>query len=124
MPRDVQAPTLVKSDELDGEERLDKSVNGLAKLIRDLKEGALAGLSKAKVAQVIGPLEAALRELSSNVPFVKKSFDEHVETRIEKAKVEIYGRMEQTVRRAGLAALAEKEGSPLLLEGPEEEGAR
>lgn len=32
--------------------------------------------------------------------------------------------MFETIRRAGLAALTEKEGSPLLLEGPEEEGAR
>ena len=119
-------PARDEKDEFSPEiqERLDKATNGLAKLIRDLEEGPLAGLSKAKAAQVLGPIKMALQELKQNVPFVKASFDEHVETRMEKAKVEIYGWMEQTIRRAGLEALAEKEGSPLLLEGPEEEGAR
>lgn len=104
------------------QERLDKATNGLAMLVRDLKEGGLAGVPKSKAAQIVGPIEMALMELRSNVPFVKKSFDEHVEARMEKAKVEIYGWMEQSVRRAGLVAIAQQEGSPIMLEGPDGAG--
>ena len=40
-------------------------------------------------------------ELSSNLPFVADSFDEHVEEKIEKAKQEVHGYMNGVLTRAG-----------------------
>lgn len=102
--------------------KIDITLVGLRQLVEDLEAGdKLPGVPKSKLAKLLKPLKDAIRELGSNLPFVAKSFDEHVEQRVEKAKAEIYGWMEQTVRRAGLEALTEREGAPLSLPAPKEE---
>lgn len=59
-------------------------------------------------------LHQALRDIEQNIPFVAKSFDEHMEQRVEKAKSEIAAHMQNAISRAGLAALEAE--PPLLLE--------
>lgn len=58
-------------------------------------------------------------ELRSNLPFVAKQFDEHMEDIVEDAKVEIHGYMTNTLQRAGMDVL--KESLPLAIEHQEEE---
>jgi len=80
----------------------------------------VAGLSKKKQDDLLGPIEKALREVKLNVPFVKKQFDEHVEETMEKAKVELHGYFNQVVQRAGFSALGASE-LPLSLEDHSDE---
>lgn len=47
----------------------------------------------------------AIQEIESNVPFIKESFDKHVETSVEKAKVEVNAYMTNQIMRAGLEKL-------------------
>jgi hypothetical protein len=87
--------------------------------LRAQREEILAATSKlSKVAQqqVVGSLSKAIQEIESNLPFVVESFNEHVETSIEKAKVEVEAYVTNTIMRAGLGALSERQQS--LIEGP------
>ena len=59
-------------------------------------------------------LALAVQELEANLPFVAKSFGEHVEKTVEKAKVEIHGYMGQVIQRAGLEHLGAQ--PPLMIE--------
>jgi len=103
----------------EGKKAMRDAKNALDLLIRDLKEGPLAGMSKAKQAEVLSKVVEAQRAIGDRLPFIENSFDEHVETRLEKAKQEIHGWMNATIQRAGLAAIAQREGQPLMLEGPD-----
>jgi hypothetical protein len=115
-----QQPGLPPRDEKDQyapevQARIDRASAALEALKNDLAAGT-TGMPKGKAAAMMEHVDTALREFRSNVPFVVKSFGEHVETRMEKAKVEIHGWMNATVQRAGLQAITQREGSPLLLE--------
>lgn len=100
--------TRIHNDEF--REKLLKTVNAL-KTQRDEITDATTKLSKKMQAVVLEPINAAIREIESNIPFLVKSFDEHMETNIEKAKVEVNAYVTSTVMRAGLAAL----GAPPIL---------
>lgn len=76
-----------------------------------------AGLTKPKRDALLAPLRRAHQHLSCNLPFVAKSFGEHMETRVEKAKVEVEAYISGAINRAGLAALAAKDGITKLLGG-------
>ena len=76
------------------------------------------GLSRPKREAVVAELTTVRQQLASNLPFVVKSHDEHMEKRVEKAKIEINAYMTQVIHRAGLNALTdgrENEVGPLLL---------
>jgi hypothetical protein len=75
---------------------------------------ATSGLTKRKQAEVAGPLNRVLQELRSNLPFVSQSFGEHMEERVEKAKVEIEAHVGNAITRAGLKALREEDVRPFL----------
>jgi hypothetical protein len=64
-----------------------------------------SGLSKAKAADLTGPIKSVIQELQLNLPFVADCFDEHVEEKIEKAKVEMHGYMTGMMMWAGMQAL-------------------
>lgn len=61
--------------------------------------------------------ENAIAQIKSNIPFVAKQFDEHVERTIEKAKIEVNAYVTNAVQRAGLRALGGGEQTPFLLGG-------
>lgn len=63
-------------------------------------------------------LRLARMQLVSNLPFIAKSFGEHMERTVEKAKVEIHGYMNSQIRAAGLEHMGAK---PLELEAPKRE---
>lgn len=71
------------------------------------------GLSKKKVEAMTAGLRSARRDLVSNLPFVADQFGEYMESRVEKAKVEVNAYMTSTIQRAGLETLG---AGPLLLE--------
>lgn len=93
------------------ERKLHATVASLEKQRDEIKD-AVSKLPKKVQEQVLGPIETAIREISSNTPFVMKSFDEHMEASIEKAKVEVNAYVTNTVMRAGLESI--QGGVPLL----------
>jgi hypothetical protein len=97
------------SDEV--KERLFRATEGVRAALREVDE---MNLPKAKAARLKRGIEVALRNIEENIPFVAKSFDEHMETRVEKAKSEIAAHMQNAVMRAVIAAL--KNEPPILIE--------
>lgn len=93
------------------EKKLKKSVAEL-EAHRDEIRTAVVKLPKKVQEQVLGPIERAITELKSNTPFVIKSFGEHMEESVERAKSEINAYVTNTVMRAGLTAL--QSGDPVL----------
>lgn len=93
------------------ERKLRATVESLEKQ-RDKIKAAVSKLPKKVQKTVLEPIETAIREIASNTPFVMKSFDEHMEVSIEKAKVEVNAYVTNTVIRAGLAAI--QGDAPLL----------
>lgn len=81
------------------------SLDELEKL-RNKIEGSK--LPKKTQSDLVDHIRMAIQEIASNVPFVKESFDKHVETSIEKAKTEVNAYMTGEVMRAGLQVLQEK----------------
>lgn len=100
--------THIHNDEF--REKLLKTVAAL-KAQRDEVTAATSKLSKKMQAEVLQPIERAIMEIESNIPFLVTSFDEHIETNIEKAKVEVNAYVTSTIVRAGLTAL----GAPPIL---------
>jgi hypothetical protein len=62
-----------------------------------------------------GRLGQARQQLTSNIPFVLEQFAEHMETTVEKAKVEVNAYVLNTIQRAGLQALGVQPGEGPLL---------
>jgi hypothetical protein len=52
-----------------------------------------------------GPDGLAIKVPNSNASFVAKSFGEHMEETVEKAKAEVHGYMTHVIQRAGLEAI-------------------
>lgn len=72
-------------------------------------------LSKTAQARVTAALDTAIREIEANLPFVVKTFNQHVEESVEKAKVEVEAYITSTIHRTGLEVLRAA-GSPLAIE--------
>ena len=96
---------------VEADETLAVSVKAIDEVIAAVHQ---SGIPKGKAAALLEPLERARRELGANLPFVMKSFGEHMEARVEKAKVEVNAYMTETIVRAGIDSLGLK--PPLLLE--------
>lgn len=94
--------TNLHSDEF--KEKLSKTVAALKQQRIEI-EAAVVGVSKKMREQLLGPINTAIREIESNIPFLVDSFSEHMETNIEKAKVEVNAYVTNTIHRAGLDAL-------------------
>ena len=84
--------------------RVQKPIRALQRLREELQANT-AGLSQKKIGHLLSAVDQAITELSSNLPFVADSFDEHVEEKIEKAKQEVHGYMNGVLTRAGVAQL-------------------
>jgi hypothetical protein len=68
-------------------------------------DAELAGLSKAKREKILERMRQAHREVSDSMPFAAKSFAEHVETTVEKAKIEVEAYVHGRIVSAGLKAI-------------------
>jgi hypothetical protein len=124
--RDGGLPGLEHRDEAhhyseEVKERLDRATEGLSATLDELDS---LGLPKAKAEKLRDRLRKAIQDITDNVPFVAKSFDEHVETRIEKAKSEIAAHMQNAITRAGIAALSQEPAPLLLFDAAKKEAKR
>lgn len=79
-----------------------KRLDQIEKLLADGK--LTAGVRN----EVLNEARMARQEIKSNLPFVEKSFAEHVEEKIETAKVEIHGYVNMALRHVGIEAIAER----------------
>lgn len=66
--------------------------------------------------ELLGFVHKAVQELQKNVPFVAKSFDEHVERTTERAKIEVHAYLARVVTQVGLKALADAPVPPIALD--------
>ena len=95
-----------KEFDQEGREAIKLTTQILRDLRTGLENGELSGLSKAKQAAVLDKLSKAEMEISKNLPFISKSFGEHMEKTVEKAKVEVHAYVNNAIQRAGLDAIA------------------
>lgn len=84
--------------------KLDKSVETLKILKKKLTDG-MSGLSQTKRNEAINHVDAAIRELASNFPFVMDQFEEYIKDSIESAKTEVHSYVNSTLRDMGLEKL-------------------
>lgn len=97
------------SNEVKG--KLESSLKELNHAIHKVKEMKIS--QKAKD-ELIKNLEMAKQHINSNVPYVLKQFEEHMDNNIEKAKSEVHGYIQNTISRTGLEILRGQ--SPLVIE--------
>lgn len=64
---------------------------------------------------IVNKLRMAAQHLRSNLPFVAKSFDEHMERIVEKAKIEVNAYLTHAVHDAGLTALSNGKNNAKLI---------
>lgn len=94
--------TTIYPDEV--QERIDRAMARIDAAIKRV-EDETAGLSQKKRETIVGALRAAKQEIELNVPFVVKSFDEHMHDTIERAKVEVNAYVQNVIQRAGIERL-------------------
>ena len=88
---------------------------------RELTRSLLAQprVTKADLQQVLAEIDAAVMEISANMPFVEKMFREAMERTVVAAKVEVDAFVTGVIVRTGLTVLREY-GSKLLESGGED----
>jgi len=84
-------------------EALRHALGHLDRVAEGVKEMNIS--SKAKNA-LLENVRMAKQEIEKNLPFVAEQFDRHVETRIEKARIEIEAHLNARILSAGLVALS------------------
>lgn len=89
---------------------LGKAVEQLTEISKTISS---LGLSKVKTQSLLSMLSSTQANIMSNAQFVEKSFNEHMENQVEKAKCETNAYLYHVVQRAGLDALT------LGIEAPE-----
>jgi hypothetical protein len=75
--------------------------------IKDVEGDLGAGLSIKKKTSILEKLRKLHQQVTSNIPFVTKSLEKHMEGTVEKAKVEVNAYVQTAVMRAGMEKLAE-----------------
>jgi hypothetical protein len=86
-----------------------QTLMGSIQRLRSLEERIKSsGLSKKKQDDLLTDVRMSLQEIERNIPFVKETFDKHVETSVEKAKVEVHAYVNNTLVHAGLQTLQGK----------------
>lgn len=113
-PQDTTAQFKAEADE-----SLAMAIAELERLGSLIESEDLKVSGKAR-AQMRDAVRTAVMNLRSNLPFVARSFGEHIQRRAEKAKVEVMAWMHRTIQRAGLQALTKGE-TPLELPEPKDE---
>jgi hypothetical protein len=91
-------------------EEAEKSFADALEKVKGLREQVAAAatrLPKKAQHELTAPIDAVINSLQSTLPFIKESFDKHIEDSIEKAKVEVNAYATNTIMRAGMAALGD-----------------
>lgn len=79
--------------------------NAVEQLSEAMKAVSVLGLSKVKTETLISMLSKAQADIKGNAHFVEKSFSEHMENQVEKAKCAANAYLYHVIQRAGLDAL-------------------
>lgn len=74
------------------------------------------GLPKNKTKEIVDALKRTSSLLNSTLPFIAEQFGEHMETTVERAKIEVNAYATSLLQRAGVEAIAAK--SPVALPSP------
>jgi hypothetical protein len=99
----------------EADDKLSKVVKELEQTLTFVRENTV-GLSGTKVAKITARLETAIRETALNVPFIAQQFSEHIEERVEKAKVEVAAYTTATITRVGLDLIEKRRNRRDILE--------
>ena len=83
-------------------ETLKVVTDALTELKKKITETKLSGKAQQ---DLLDTLYKAQMNLQSNLPFVSNSFSEHIETTLDKAKIEVGAYIQGAISRAGLEAL-------------------
>jgi hypothetical protein len=102
-----------KKYEVEAREKLTRALSQLDQLTVDI---AALKISEKQKAALKGRVDSAHQHLVSNIPFVLKQFAEHMETTVEKAKIEVNAYVTSAVMRAGIKALGGQDGEAPLLQ--------
>lgn len=103
-----QLPSIVgttdRIEQFAGEVKKDvqRSLGNLDKLLSQLDE---TKVGKAAKDELVWLAKLARQDIEANLPFVAKSFDEHMEQQVQRAKTEINAYANHVINRTGLAAL-------------------
>lgn len=93
--------------------------DAMAKLDELAEKVKMMGLPAGKLTTIIRAVALAKQEIEDNLPFVAKQFSEHMETTVERAKIEVNAYATSAIQRAGLAALAGPDkATPILSYDP------
>lgn len=89
--------------------------------IKDLRAAidTVPGLSQKQKRLLSEGAHTAERRLTDSLPFVARSFGEHVERTTDKAKTEVHAYVENVIRRTGIEALSAAQQQPFTLEMPD-----
>lgn len=79
--------------------------SAVEQLSEAMKAISALGLSKVKTETLLSMLSKAQADIKGNAHFVEKSFSEHMENQVEKAKCEANAYLYHVIQRAGLDAL-------------------
>lgn len=90
-----------------------EAVARLEKLKKTIEE---MGLPKKKADELLSQVRMANMSLVSSIPFVQDQFDEHVETTIEKSKIEVENYLTTRIQNAGIVALQKAANDTLALD--------
>jgi hypothetical protein len=102
-----------KKFEVEARQKMERALGELDLLAREIDE---LKLSQKQKDALKSRAAMARQQLVSNVPFVLKQFGEHMESTVEKAKVEVNAYVTGAVVRAGLKALGEENGEAPILQ--------
>jgi len=97
------------------------SLGRLDELLAELDDAKIGARLKEKLVMAA---KLARQDIEANLPFVARSFDEHMETTVARAKTEIHAYAQHAIHSAGLKALGvDGTQAPLLelVEGTENE---
>jgi hypothetical protein len=114
-------PPSSRSDQFAEEAKKDaaEALAALAALAEQIDQTPMSQKAKASL---LNHVHIARRKLNDSIPFVAKSFTEHVEGVKEAAKIEINAHVNAVITRAGLQAIADGKPFELLEAGEREEG--
>lgn len=104
----------------DLKEKLDKMQREMAAAILAVEGELGTSVSQKKKDAVLSRLRQVQRTVGDSLPFMAKSFDEHMEKTIERAKTEVHGYVNSVIARAGLDAIAAGGQVPLYLPGKDD----
>lgn len=100
--------------------KLQETMADMEKLIAQASEiSDKKSITKKDMAQLIGQLNGIRQEIVNNMPFVAKSFSEHMGNVVSSAKIEFESFVEGKLRSTGMEALREWAPKNNLLESSE-----